>query len=408
MNIAIIGGGASGLFAGGILCDAEQRISIFDGNEKVGKKIYITGKGRCNLTNNTTVEEYLNNVVNGSKFMMSAINRFDCQDTINFFENNGLPLKTERGNRVFPVSDKASYVTKVLLNCVKDCDLKLNEKVVLIKEDKESNKLLVKTEKEEYLFDKVIVATGGKSYPATGSRGDGYKFAKMLGIEVVKPRSALVPIKLNDKFCPLLQGLSLKNVTLKATINGKKRELFGEMLFTNDGISGPIALSMSSYIAENQNVSLSIDLKPALSEEQLEKRLLRDFNENLNKNISYIIKGLLPRSLVSVFLNVCEIKEELKVNSITHEMRKTIIKKLKDFKLSYSNLYPLECGIVTGGGIALKEINPKSMESKKVKGLYFIGEVLDIDCLTGGFNLQTAFSTAYACATSIIEENNRS
>lgn len=408
MNIAIIGGGASGLFAGGILCDAEQQISIFDGNEKVGKKIYITGKGRCNLTNNTTVEEYLNNVVNGSKFMMSAINRFDCQDTINFFENNGLPLKTERGNRVFPVSDKASDVTKVLLNRVKDCDLKLNEKVVFIKEDKESNKLLVKTEKEEYLFDKVIVATGGKSYPATGSSGDGYKFAKMLGIEVVKLRSALVPIKLNDKFCSLLQGLSLKNVTLKATINGKKRELFGEMLFTNDGISGPIALSMSSYIAENQNVSLSIDLKPALSEEQLEKRLLRDFNENLNKNISYIIKGLLPRSLVSVFLNVCEIKEELKVNSITHEMRKTIIKKLKDFKLSYSSLYPLECGIVTGGGISLKEINPKSMESKKVKGLYFIGEVLDIDCLTGGFNLQTAFSTAYACATSIIEENNRS
>lgn len=398
-KILIIGGGASGLFAGGMLANKGFDVTIIEKNEKCGKKIYITGKGRCNFTNNCTKEEFLTNVVHGEKFMMSAINQFDCQSTIKFFDELGLKSKTERGNRVFPVSDKASDVTKTLLKNASDCNIKLNEKVeeIICKNDK----FEVKTSKDKYIFDKVIVSTGGKSYPATGSEGDGYNFASKLGINVIKPKSALVPIKIKDKFCKDLQGLSLKNVTLKAKIDGKDKSFFGEMLFASDAITGPIALSLSSFIEEEKKVDLHLDLKPALSEEQLEKRLLKDFQENLNKNIKFIIKGLLPNSLVDVFLKRIEIKEDKKVNSITSQERKAIIKLLKDFTLTYDRLYPIETGIVTSGGIDLKQINPKTMESKQIKGLYFIGEVLDVDCLTGGFNMQTAFSTAYACANNM-------
>lgn len=400
IKILIVGAGASGLFAGGLLANKGYNTTIIDGNEKCGKKIYITGKGRCNLTNNCSKEEFLNNVVNGSKFMMSAINQFSCQDTIDFFENLGMKTKTERGNRVFPLSDKASDVTRYLLKNAEKCNIKLNEKVLNIRLT-ENQTFEVKTSSSKYIFDKVIIATGGKSYPATGSEGDGYKFAKELGVTIVKPRSALVPIKIKDKYCASLQGLSLKNVTLKAEINGKKKELFGEMLFTNDAISGPIALSMSSYLNNAENIKLSLDLKPALNEKQLEDRLLKEFKDNLNKNISYIIKGLMPSSLVDVFLQKIRITKEQKVNSITVEQRNKIINNLKNFELEFEKLYPIETGIVTSGGVDLKEINPKTMESKKIKNLYFIGEVLDVDCLTGGFNLQTAFSTAYACANNI-------
>lgn len=398
-KILIIGAGASGLLCGGELAHKGYDVTIMDGNEKCGKKIYITGKGRCNLTNNCTVETYLKNVVHGEKFMMSAINGFTPQDTIEFFESLGLKTKTERGGRVFPESDKASDVTKHLLEHANGCKFFLNEKVLYVSIFQDRFK--VTTGKGCYYFDKLIVATGGKSYPATGSQGDGYKIAKGFGIEVVSPRSALVPIKIKDKFCSSLEGLSLKNVTLKSIIDGKTRDLFGEMLFTNDAISGPIALSLSSYIGLSKDVKLAIDFKPALTGEQLEKRLLSDFQENLNKNISYVIKGLLPNRLVDIFLNRAAISETTKVNSITVAQRKSIIECLKNFELEFGGLYPIECGIVTGGGIDLREINPKTMESKKVKNLYFIGEVLDIDCLTGGFNLQTAFSTAYACAKNI-------
>lgn len=398
-EILVIGGGASGLFAGGLLANKGFKVTIIDGNEKLGKKIYITGKGRCNFTNNSNNEQFLSSVVHGNKFMMSAINQFSCQDTIETFDKLGLKSKTERGNRVFPVSDKASDVTKALTKNAQSCDIKLNEKVLSVR--KEEGYFRVTTSKDEYTFGKVIVATGGKSYPATGSTGDGYKFAKSLGLNVISPKSALVPIRIKDAFCKQLQGLSLKNVTLKAEFGGKKKELFGEMLFASDAITGPIALSLSSYINESEDVKLAIDLKSALTEEQLEKRLLNEFAENQNKNISYIIKGLLPSSLVSVFLQKTGISGEKKVNSVTSEERKRIISNLKNFTLTYAGLYEIEAGIVTSGGIDLKEINPKTMESKKVKGLYFIGEVLDIDCLTGGFNLQTAFSTAYACANNM-------
>ena len=398
-KILIIGGGASGLFAGGMLANKGFDVTIIEKNEKCGKKIYITGKGRCNFTNDCTKEEFLNNVVHGNKFMMSAINQFDCQNTMKFFDELGLKSKTERGNRVFPISDKASDVTKALLKNADKCKIKLNEKVEEIK--CLNDKFEVKTAKDKYIFDRVIISTGGKSYPSTGSEGDGYNFASKLGINVIKPKSALVPIKIKDKFCKDLQGLSLKNVLLKAKIDGKEKSFFGEMLFASDAITGPIALSMSSFIEEGKKVDLQIDLKPALSEEQLEKRLLKDFQENLNKNIKFIIKGLLPNSLVDVFLKRLSIKEDKKVNSITVQERKTIIMLLKEFTLSYDKLYPVETGIITSGGIDLKQINPKTMECKQIKGLYFIGEVLDVDCLTGGFNMQTAFSTAYACANNM-------
>lgn len=399
MKIAIIGGGASGLMAGGFLADKGCEITIFDGNEKCGKKIYITGKGRCNVTNNCSPETYLSNVVNGSKFMFSAIRGFTCQDTMDFFEGKGVRLKTERGNRVFPESDKASDIIKALLSHCKNCKINLNEKVVAI--EKKEDEFIIKTQEYQYKFDKVIIATGGKSYSSTGSCGDGYKFAEKLGHNIIKPRPALVPIKIEDKFCSSLEGLSLKNVTLNAKIDGKMQSNFGEMLFTFDAISGPIALSMSSYIANAKNVELAIDFKPALNETQLEERILRDFNSNLNKNITYIIKGLLPNRLVDIFLDKVAIDGQTKVNSVKVEGRKSIVKLLKNFPIEFGGLYDIEAGIITAGGVDLKEVNPKTMESKKCIGLYFVGEVLDIDCLTGGFNLQTAFSTAVACAKNL-------
>ena len=338
--------------------------------------------------------------------MYSAINQFDSHDTIEFFESLGCPLKTERGDRVFPCSDKASDITKALIKNLDNhfLELHLNEKVVSI--DKKSN-FTIKTEKSKYEVDAVIVATGGKSYSATGSSGDGYKFAKMFDINVVTPSAALVPIKLKDSFCSELEGLSLKNVQLNAVVNGKSKSLFGEMLFTHDAITGPIALSLSSYIGNNKDIKLSLDFKPALTREKLEERILRDFKDNLNKDISYIIKGLLPHRLTEIFLNCCGIDSHKKVNSITVAERNRIVYNLKNFALSFSGLYPIESGIVTVGGVDLKEINPKTMESKKVTDLYFIGEVLDVDCLTGGYNLQTAFSTAYAAANAIILKNSK-
>ena len=399
-KIAVVGAGASGLFCGGLLANKGYDVTIFDGNEKCGKKIYITGKGRCNLTNNCTKEQFLSNVVHGDKFMMSPINQFSPQDTIEFFNSQGLQTKVERGNRVFPLSDKASDVTKYLVSYAKNCKINLNELVLAIKCEK-NDVFNVKTTKNEYIFDKVIIATGGKSYPATGSKGDGYKFATCFNLNVIPPKSALVPIKLKDDFCKTIQGLTLKNVELFAEYDGKKKSFFGEMLFTGDGITGPIVLSMSSFISSSNQVQLWIDLKPALSKEQIENRLLRDFEQNKNRNLSYIIKGLLPSSLVNIFLGKCAISGEKKVNSVKTEERQKIADYLKHFPLHFANLYEIEAGVVTSGGIDLKEINSKTMESKKIKNLYFIGEVLDIDCLTGGFNLQTAFSTAYTCANNI-------
>ncbi len=407
MKIAIIGGGASGLMCGAVLAENNVTAVVFDGNEKLGKKIYITGKGRCNLTNKCQPDEFLENVVNGQRFMRGAINRFSSLNCINFFEEHGLKLKTERGNRVFPESDKASDVIKVLTKLNSKNQICLNEKIQEIKLDE--NKYVVRTDKNKYNFDAVVIATGGKSYSLTGSSGDGLEIAKKLGHKIVEPKPALVALQLKDKFVKEIQGLSLKNVTLHAEFENVKQQktklqLQGEMMFTDVGITGPIVLSMSSKINRAENIKLFIDFKPALSKEQLDLRLLRDFQENKNKNISYIIHGLLPKKLASVFLNRIEISENKKVHEITKEERNKIISCLKEFDLMYKNLYPLESGIVTSGGVELTEINPKSCESKLHSNLYFIGEVLDVDCLTGGFNLQTAFSTAYVCAIDLVNK----
>lgn len=395
MKVCIVGAGASGLMCAGFIAKKGHDVSVFDGNEKAGKKIYITGKGRCNFTNASIGDDFNSNIVNGEKFLYSSLSKWNSFDTISFFEDLGMKSKIERGNRAFPESDKASDVTKALLKHCQGVHFVYNEKVVAI--DKK-DKFLVITDKGKYTFDAVIIATGGKSYSATGSTGDGYKLARMLGHTIVEPRPALCPIELSDKFIKELQGISLKNVKLIAKYDGKSAEEFGELMFTDRGITGPIVLTISSLINRAKDVSLLLDFKPALDEKTLDNRLLREFEENKNKNISNVISHLLPSGLVEVFLRVCSISSDRKVNSIKIEERSRIIENLKRFKLSFKCLYPIDCAIVTSGGVNTKEINPKNMESKLVKNLYFIGEVLDIDALTGGFNLQLAFATAVSCS----------
>ena len=400
MKIAIIGAGASGLFAGSLLCKKHE-ITMFDKNEKCGKKLYITGKGRCNITNNCDKETFFNNVVNGKKFMFSCINQFSPKDVINFFEERGLKTKVERGERVFPQSDKSSDVIKTLQNACKKCDIKLNEEVLNISFDNSKNMFLVKTKLKNYVFDKVIIATGGKTYSATGSTGDGYKFAKMFGHKIVEIKPGLVPIEVYDKFIKQLQGVSLKNVILTAKTENKTYNNFGEMMFTDKGITGPIVLTLSSYINKSKLKFLFIDFKPSLSKQQLFDRLERDIETNKNKTMSTFVKLYLPKSVGDVFLQRLNIPFELKAKSLSKTQKNNFVNMLKEFNLSYKNLYPLDAGIITSGGVDEKEINPRTMESKLQKGLYFIGEVLNVDCLTGGFNLTTAFSTAYACANNI-------
>ncbi len=395
MKVAIIGAGASGLMLGGFLAKKGYNVTIFDHNEKAGKKLFITGKGRCNITNLCDEAEFLKNVVRGGKFLTSAIYSFNSFDTVEFFSSLHLKTKVERGNRVFPESEKSSDVIKALLKHCEGVSFVFNENIDKITKVGEYFKVTVKN--KSYIVDKVVIATGGASYKATGSDGSGYKFAESFGHRVEKIVPALCPIKLNDDVHPLM-GLSLKNVTLKAEFDGKSKEFFGEMMFTGDGITGPIVLSLSSYINRAKSVELSLDLKPALTLEQLDLRLLRDFEENKNRNISYIFKGLMPSSLISSFSIKCGVNENKKVHDILKEERRKICETLKNFSLSFKSLYPLDAGIITSGGVALDEVNPKTFESKLVKNLYFIGEVLDIDALTGGFNLQIAFATAYLCA----------
>ena len=397
MKIAIIGAGASGLLAGGVLSQ-EHDVTIFDKNEKCGKKLYITGKGRCNLTNDCDKEVYLANTVRGKKFMMSSINAFPPKQVIEFFEKLGLPTKVERGGRVFPQSDKASDVIKILQKFCQNCIIKLDEGVIDIAFENAQNCFKITTTQRIYNFDRVVIATGGKSYSATGSTGDGYKFAKKFGHTIVEIKPALVAIQLKDSFVKALQGITLKNVTLKAIADGKKLEFFGELLFTDKGLTGPIALSMSSHINRAEKVELSIDFKPALDETKLKDRCLRDIEANKNKSISTFAKLFFPKAVGKVVLERLKIDEQKQVNSFTSKERQDFIEMTKNFKVSYDGLYPLESAIITSGGVDTKEINPKTMESKLQAGLYFIGEVLDIDCLTGGYNLTSAFATAYACA----------
>jgi len=430
-RIAVVGAGASGLMVAGFLVKKGHQVTVFDKNEKVGKKIYISGKGRCNLTNLCSPEDFLTQVVHGEKFLRSAIYNFTPQDAVEFFENLGLETKVERGNRVFPQSDKSSDVIKALERHCKNVEFLLNCEVRAIskmteqgnqsnenvqevfdmktmlpaqRDENEISHFLLITEQGKFEFDKVIVATGGKSYQATGSDGAGYKFAKMFGHSIIQIVPALCPIKLKDSFVKKLQGVSLKNVQLDCVANGKRKSFFGEMLFTDEGISGPIVLSMSSFInrIEKGSVTLSLDFKPALSEQQLDARLLREFDDIKNKEIKSVFRSLLPKTVAEVFSNVIRIDESKKINSVTKEERLKIVHFLKNFPLSFDGLYDINAGIVTCGGVDTKEVNPKTFESKLVKGLYFLGEVLDLDALTGGFNLQIAWSTAKSCADNFV------
>lgn len=403
MRVAVVGGGASGMMAAGVCAKNGNEVHLFESNEKLGKKLYITGKGRCNVTNASTVNDIMSNIVTNASFLYSSLNAFDSNSTMDFFENNGVELKIERGNRVFPVSDKSSDIIKALKNNLVQNDVKvfLNTKVLSI--DKINNKFYITTTCGKYNnYDAAICCTGGASYSATGSTGDGFVFARNFGHEVSDLKPALVPIILRDDFVKDVEGLSLKNVNLVACKNKKIiKEFFGEMIFTSKGISGPIALSMSSYINREQDIDLFLDLKPALTSEQIVNRLKREIDKNKHIQVSTLMCELLPKSLVKPFLHKSDITHSTCVKTLNVKQIEKIASNLKKFELSFSGVDKLDFGIVTSGGINVKQINPKTMESRLVPGLFFAGEILNVDALTGGFNLQIAFSTGYAAGNSI-------
>ncbi|MBR5192697.1 MAG: NAD(P)/FAD-dependent oxidoreductase [Clostridia bacterium] len=399
-KVVIIGGGASGLFAGVSAINTNKSVTLIEKNEKLGKKIYITGKGRCNLTNNVLVNDFMQNVVSNPKFLYSALNNFTPQDTISFFESNKMPTKTERGNRVFPVSEKASDVTKTLENYLRKngAEILLNTcvKDVLVENNKVIGVLLINGNK--IFCDSVIVATGGISYPLTGSDGDGFKFAKKLGHSIIELKPALCSFELKEDFYKNLQGLALKNV--KLTVKNGNKVIFsqlGEMLFTHFGVSGPLILTASSLVnrLNLENLDFEIDLKPALNKEILESRLLNELSVNSNSNFFNVARGYVPKSFVEILLKRSQINGNKKCCVVTQENRNSFINTLKSFKFKVSNIRDVREAVVTAGGVNVKEINPKTMESKIINGLYFCGEVIDIDAFTGGFNLQIAFSTGY-------------
>ena len=424
-NVVVIGGGASGLMAAYTAAQKGHKVTIIEKNEKLGKKIYITGKGRCNFTNDCSVEEFLPNVVRGRKFLMGALYTFPPQKTIDFFENNGLSVKVERGNRAFPSSDHASDITKTLEKACKKAGVEtiLGEKVIEILTTTPNvipmsnindgtmcdvipmpRVVGVKTDKDSYLCDEVVVATGGVSYPGTGSTGDGYIFARQLNIKVTDIKPALCGLNLVGDFFKDLQGLTLKNVVFSINYKGKTiYEEFGEMLFTHFGVSGPIVLSASSLINRHELDKLGafIDLKPALDVATLDKRILRDFDKYKNKQIVNALVELLPQKLIPIILWVCGIPVNKSVNVLTKDERSKLLQTIKAFPLKLRSLRGIEEAIVTSGGVDLSEINPKTMQSKKVEGLRFCGEVLDVDAFTGGFNMQIAFATGYLAGNTI-------
>ncbi len=399
MNTVVIGGGASGMLNAYFRALNGETVTLIEKNEKLGKKLYITGKGRCNITNNCSVETFLNNVVSNPKFLMSSINAFPPEKTINFFEEQGLKVKTERGNRVFPESDKSSDVIKTLQNAINrvGVNVLLNETVIeVIVENGEVKG--VKTDKNTYLAEKVVIATGGMSYSSTGSTGDGYKFAKSVGHTVTELKPSLCGFNLKGEDYKSLQGLTLKNVKLTA-IDGQKKYYTeqGELLFTHFGISGPLVLTCSALTTRRnfKNIKLSIDLKPALTERELDLRILRDFQININKEFKNSLDGLLPKALIPLIIKRSGIKADKKNNIITQQERAKLVEVLKNLEFTLESLRSFDEAVITSGGVSVKEVNPKTFESKIIKGLYFIGEVLDVDALTGGFNLQIAWSTGY-------------
>lgn len=398
-KVAVIGGGPGGIIAAGFASSRSKDVVLFEKNNKLGKKLYITGKGRCNITNSSPIENFFDNIITNSNFLYSALYSFTNYDVINLLNSYGIETKVERGNRVFPVSNKSSDVIRAFNKFLKDKNVKvrLNTEVKNIKYT-DDEFIITLSNGNSDKFDNVIIATGGKSYPGTGSTGDGFIFAKSLSHNIVPPKPALVPCEIIETWAKELQGLTLKNVILSAYIKEEKvYEEFGEMLFTHFGISGPIVLTMSNIINKYQKekIKLSIDLKPALSYEKLDKRILRDFSQYNNKQVKNGLVDLLPNSLIPVILKLSNIGETKNVNQITKEERDNLVSVIKGLKMNFSKFRPIEEAIVTSGGVSTLEINPSTMESKLIKGLFFAGEVIDVDALTGGFNLQIAYSTGY-------------
>ncbi len=398
-QVAVIGGGAAGMMAAIHAAYMGAEVTLYEKNERLGKKLRITGKGRCNVTNDSGTEEFLQNVPTNPRFLYAALNRFSTQDTVDFFEGCGVPLKTERGKRVFPVSDKASDIVKALSERMKDCEVRLVTDKITDIEINDGEVAAVVAGNKKYPCDSVIVCTGGMSYPMTGSDGDGYRFARRAGHTVTPLKPSLVPIVCEGRLCPRMQGLSLKNVSLKVVRRDSQKTVysdFGEMMFTHFGITGPMVLSASAHLPDisDRIYEAHIDLKPALDEAALDARIRSDFAKYSNKDFINSLSDLLPLKAIEPIVELSGIDPRKKVNSITREERHALLSAIKCIKLPLSGFRSIDEAIITKGGVSVGEINPKTMESKMVKGLYFAGEVLDLDGYTGGFNLQIAFSTA--------------
>ena len=418
MKVVVIGGGPAGMMAAITASQKGDKVILIEKMKSLGRKLLITGKGRCNITSSLPIEEFIKNTPGNGKFLYSSYQRYTNKDIIKFLKEEGLEVKEERGNRIFPITDHSQDVLECFIKKLKknNVEIHYNEKVeeILYKE-KEGEKIVkgIKTNKEVIEADKVILATGGKSYPLTGSTGDGYDLAKKLGHTIKDIKPSLVPLEIYEKdICKELQGLSLKNVSIKLLDSEKNKNIyedFGEMLFTHFGVSGPIILSSSAHLVryknieekyKNRSIKLVIDFKPALLEQKLEARILRDFDELKNKQYKNSLDKLLPQKLIPVIVRQSKIDATKKVNEITKEERRNLVHLLKNFTLEIKAFRPIEEAIITSGGINIKEIDPKTMESKIVKNLYFAGEIIDVDSYTGGFNLQIAYSTGYVAGLS--------
>lgn len=402
LNIAIIGAGAAGLMAAINAKKDNNTVTIFEKNEKIGKKLYITGKGRCNITNACSKQDLFDNILKNPKFCYSAINAFDNFALIDFLETNGLKTITERGNRVYPKSEKSSDVIKTLERCCKTTGVKIMLNSNVTKIEHVNEKFIIHANKKTFEFEALIIATGGMSYPGTGSTGDGYNFAKSLGHTITEITPSLVPFNCDDPQIKKLMGISLKNVALKAYCDNKEKfSDIGEMLFTHFGVSGPLVLKASCHVDIKKPCKLVVDLKPGLDENKLDLRILRDFEANKNKQIKNVLSSLLLNRLIPVILLRSDVDGNTFVNNINKAQRQSLIKNIKNFEIKVSSFRSIKEAIITRGGINVKEVNPKDMQSKVIKNLYFAGELLDIDAYTGGFNLQIAFSTGHLAGESV-------
>ncbi len=403
VTVAVVGGGAAGMLAAGFAAMQGASVTLYEKNERLGRKLRITGKGRCNLTNDCDRQTLLQNVLRNPRFLYSALSRFDPQDTMRLFESLGVPLKVERGNRVFPTSDRAEDIVDALRRFLVTAGVTVVHQAVTGIVTQNGSVCGVKTATQTVPYDRVIVATGGRSYPQTGSTGDGYRFAQACGHTVIAQKPSLVPLEISGGDCAAMMGLSLKNVTLSLWDTETQKELFcemGEMLFTHFGMSGPLVLSASTHMTRTplSRYRIRLDLKPALDEQTLDARLQRELLANANRNYANMLETLLPKKMIDVFVRRSEIAPDRKCHSITRAERQRVLALCKQMEFSVRGMRPITEAIVTAGGVSVSEVDPKTMQSKLVQGLYFAGEILDVDAYTGGFNLQLAFSTAYAAA----------